>query len=1051
MSYVAHIMPTLNAFSLGVRMNYMYLSPLLGGLFILSSPVLADEALSKRHDFEQRSCLDHYRVAGGGEATITSSKSKFGSHALRWDWGDGSVLSVTGLNPMALEESGLKYMDSFPASPTFITWIYNENISDQSLRFEFGDNGAKLGFSFPLDFEGWSLIKMPYFAMEARARVPAMGEPIEFSGFRVISPKGNRRGRVFLDNLALACYEDNRSLKVHLRILNGERKAFERMQQLPASPFFGKENSKQIARIESEYVQKYYPNRKLGREGLERVLQKLEAQFGQDFHIERRADDSISGIALVDDERAYYLESCWGLKTGTDFCGIKTFGVFFLELTKTYTSRKEVLTEEEKSRLEEMMVNSLTYLLDQGWSGKSTHFMRVSYRLRELSQGMFLCRDFLKNKHPKLLIPVRDSLCWAQKVQNMFFQKQERSANFDFFRLHMGNIPAGIFLFAEDSKKDALLRRYSEFLSTAIDSQDEREDAHYDRWGFRMDGTTFHHWGHYPAYANASFSKIPPLIKLLNESDYRVSDRALENFRKALLSVRLYTQNQQTGFGMTGRHPLTASYTLKESYRTMALLPGNPLDREMASAYVRQWDYPQDSSSFLDAGIEAEELSGFWTFPYGGFSIHRRNGWMMTFKGYNRYTWGSETYIDANRFSRYIAAGTAQVVYGQGARASGYHNDGWDWNRMPGATIVPLPWERLESKEEIVALKSLQIFMGGVHLENQDGVFAMDLDESTAFNFDPAYKELNLFAPVQAQKSYFCLGDRVICLGSGVSAKSGDYPVETILFQNKLPAVDSALWVDRDQAVTEFPYEKELSGPESHWVLDSYGTGYILYSGGELKVKKAHQTSPKYDYSYRFNERTKKVKGDPYTQGDFASAWINHGSSPNNQSYEYVVIPQTSVEELKGRFNQPAKDYEVLRQDQIAHIVKDKKSATTGYAVFDADAPLGFGPIRQVSHESLVMLKEDGGELVLSVAVPDLNATDFTHKSHIRGQSKPYAEGYQEPGPSRDVELVITLNEAFKLIRTDAEYGHQVAIDGGSTSITLNCRHGKTTHFYLEK
>ncbi|WP_168442224.1 chondroitinase family polysaccharide lyase [Pontiella desulfatans] len=1011
--------------------------------------------MSKRHNFEDRAVLSHYRVTQDGAISITSEKSKFGRHALRWDWENSSALSVTGLKPMTLAESGLKYMDTFPASPSFFTWIYNEAKSDQALRFEFGVEGSEIGFAFPLNFEGWSLLKMPYFSMEASNTgatdsVPTKGQAIDFETFRIISPSGT--GRVFLDNLALACYEDNRFLKAHQRKQNEEKVAFELMQQLPASPLFNESNIKQITRLESEYIRQYCPGQKRGRDGLENALIKLDEQFHETFRIERQADGSVRGIALIAEGRAFYYESCWGLKNGTDFAGLNAFGRFFLKLAETYSNRKDVLTAEERGRLEERIVDSLTYLFDQGWRGKSPLFVgTVSYRTRELSKGMFLCREFLERQDPALLSRVRDSLCWQQKAYSMFFPEKERPSNFDFFRLHMSNIPACIFSFTDAGKKDALLRRYSEFLSTAIDSQDKRENPRHDQWGFRMDGTTFHHWGHYPAYANASFQTIPPLIKLLNESDYRVSEEALANFRKALLSVRLYTQNQETGFGMAGRHPLTASYDLKAAYRTLSSLTGRPLDREMASAYMRLWGYPEESSSFQDAGIEAEELSGFWTFPYGGFAIHRRDGWMMTFKGYNRFTWGSETYIVENRYARYLSAGTAQVMYGEGAQASGYQNDGWDWNRAPGATIVPLPWEELEFKDEIAMLKSLETFMGGVHRENRDGVFAMKVDESTAFNFDPSCKKLDVVAPVKALKSYFCMGDRVICLGSGISAQSGDAPVETVLFQNQLQKKDDALWVDQTQEIKAFPYERSFAGHKPLRILDPYGTGYIVYSGGELTVKKAHQTAPKYDYSYRYNERTKKVKGSPYAQGDFASAWIHHGKSPDNQAYEYVVIPQTSAEELSRRSGQETKGYRVLRQDHVAHIVEDEKSATTGYAIFGAGTALNTGLIDRVSHECLVMLQEKDGQLILSVAVPDLNAMDFKHKSYIRGHSKPYGEGYQEPGPSRDVELLITLNNAFKLIRTDAAFGHSVKADTAGTSIILNCRHGKTTHFYLEK
>ena len=119
-----------------------------------------------------------------------------------------------------------------------------------------------------------------------------------------------------------------------------------------------------------------------------------------------------------------------------------------------------------------------------------------------------------------------------------------------------------------------------------------------------------------------------------------------------------------------------------------------------------------------------------------------------------------------------------------------------------------------------------------------------------------------------------------------------------------------------------------------------------------------------------------KGKGAQETEGNFASAWINHGLAPKNASYQYVIYPFNNEDEIKS-FGEKVKtdnSYNILKANETAHIVHDKTTNTTGYVIFEADKNLENGIIKSVSKPALIMAKkDDDNSTTLSIVQPDLN------------------------------------------------------------------------------
>ena len=74
------------------------------------------------------------------------------------------------------------------------------------------------------------------------------------------------------------------------------------------------------------------------------------------------------------------------------------------------------------------------------------------------------------------------------------------------------------------------------------------------------------------------------------------------------------------------------------------------------------------------------------------------------------------------------------------------------------------------------------------------------------------------------------------------------------------------------------------------------------------------------------------------TQGNRATAWLQHGVSPIDASYAYIINVKTSPLEMKQLSEDMSSDdkpFEVLKQDREAHIVKSKSTQTTSYVLFE--------------------------------------------------------------------------------------------------------------------
>ena len=1002
-------------------------------LLIVSFGFAQKSDLPTVESFESKSILTKYDQSNG-TLSLTEDHFRYGKKSLQWEWTGEASFGTSNFRELSHDESPLRYGKHFPASPTLQMSLYNETPQDEKITISYEKDGkTEVSFEVPLNFKGWRRFWVPFFEMNGNP--PEERTDVDYDYFKISSSASS--GKLFFDDIIFSQYQDDRFQypdllvpfikaddnpgKDHWLPLIEDYKSIQDLEPAPISMAMRMDLKKFEAIIDADLVidKKY----KIYINSLSEKYEKLKLTDN---------GKTVTGPPLTfNDSEEHFDESQQGNRVTND---IKELGSVLKQLANFHDKGND----EERQKIETMFLAGTKYYLDQGWQAGSNGGTRhhFGYNVREITVAFFKMRQFLYEKG--LLNEVGASLHWLFNLGIVLGDDETFFVNIDYLNTKAYYHLMLIFLFEKQEMQAHMLSAYANYMSITLAQQKEQ-------WGFKVDGTSWHHNGHYPAYGYGAFKNVPAIIKTLSGTRFRVDTDGHRNFKKAFLATRAYSQLHDWGFGNAGRHPIEKNTIkhLQNQYLQMALA-GSPdgtskIDKEVAAAYLRLWGDKDmlNTSLFTDLnGIEKENLAGYHTLPYAATAIHRQDDWAAIIKGYSKYVWASEIYIDENRYGRYPANGTVQLLNNKGEKSSGFRQEGWDWNRYPGATIIYLPLKELEPTMPLIMFRSVETFAGTTEL-GDNGVFGMILNEGKGSNADGREITVGFPGKLKAKKSVFSFGKKLICIGTNISSVDEKNPTQTNIFQSFLEDKKTPIY-SCSEKITKFPYITTLTSKQNNWITDPYGNGYYMLSDNPIHIKKEEQHSYHNKYSINTGKMNAKGKGVKETEGDYAAAWIDHGIAPKAANYQYVIYPGLNEEELKYFGKKASEDdsYKVLRADDKAHIVVDTDTKTTAYVIFEATTSITNGALKTVSKPALVMAREDNADkLTLSVVEPDLNFPEYKKERY---------KNYSTP-----VELTITLNGKWSTTITSAVKSVDNSTD--VTTIILECIDGLPNEFSVQK
>ncbi len=396
------------------------------------------------------------------------------------------------------------------------------------------------------------------------------------------------------------------------------------------------------------------------------------------------------------------------------------FREYFTLMNRIAIAYHDAKTSSEKDLLKDMFLRMFDHASDQGVAygsclGNITHY---GYSFRNFFTAYYLMKDVLKETGR--YEEADKTLRWYAMTNEVFIKPKEPGMDMDAFNTIATGRFCSIMLMEDSPEKVQYVKSFSQWINNGCLPAKGLDDA------FKSDGSAYHHCNNYPAYAVGGLSGATNMIYLLSNTGFAVSELAHQTVKNALMAMRFYCNKTHFPLSMSGRHPNGKGTLFPTHYGRMAIA-GTPggyqlIDEDMAAAYLRlkeetvnQDDNPEyspvansrEDQILLDMikknGIRAESNpSGNISMPYGCVSVQRRDNWSAVVRGHSRYLWAAEHYLGANRYGRYLAHGSMQIMTAPAHKmvtpeSGGWIEEGFDWGRIPGTTAIHLPVDQLEA------------------------------------------------------------------------------------------------------------------------------------------------------------------------------------------------------------------------------------------------------------------------------------------------------------------------------------------------------------------
>lgn len=1004
----------------------------------------------KNHLLFEKSLQSFIDCDKNSKIELSSEHVKYLETSLKWTIGQEGKLYFNTKIPYKPFSGSL----TDQKRDSFVVWLYNEIPTKGKLVFEFEKEGImQCEFDFFLEFEGWrcawvdferDMKGKPVSGMDKltiKATEDRVGKNLYFSQMILATPLDTRHHTRTEQTpfVNLEADEKGNSHWMSLYTFNEAKRAFKPLKNV------SQEQKEQVDLIEQRFWDYLYSKKEpLAFMPLESSYKRYEMSVQADGTIKGRSVDYKNALAVLEAFGKAEYEAKFKTIDAVEY--MTTLYEIALFYNKTHD-------QAQKMDAKKMYMNMFVHLYNQGFaSGSSAGTLHhLGYDMKPYPQAVYLMKDVLKEEGWGE--KAEQVIGWFSGVGRIFYENLKADGvNMDVLNTMTEGMLASILIIENKSLKAELLEYYTKWLAFSCSPKSGLAGP------FKYDGLGYHHGNFYPAYTRDGLEGLIPIIYLLRGTKFRLPEKQHALIKKAVMNFRLFSNREHFLMSVSGRHPKGTEKFSSLAFKQMAL-SGTPdgkkeIDEALAAAYMRLTDNKEDQTikAFMTKGIEEEKAPvGNWALNYAALSLHRRADWLVGVRGHSRYLWGNETYEANNLYGRYITYGQIEIINKPVKEIKkenkvvdvdrSFHQEGWDWNCFPGTTTIHLPIDDLKSDVRNVdtfsgfeeMLISDETYVGALDLEGQNGMFAMKLHEHPKYN-----------GSHHARKSVFMFEDRIVCLGSNIENNDAIHQTQTTLFQNYLLDTQEPIYINSSEQITGLSYSQTLQGKESKYLLDNENNGYLLPKGQKITITRLNQVSKDQN------------KGIP-TSGNFTKAVIEHGNAPKNEAYEYMIAVNTTLEALQKlhcRQQSSKSIYTVLQKDRLAHIVKDHRTNSIGYALFEPNQALLKGDLISIDTPAMVMTKEKEGQLILSIVDPDLRLYEGIDKTQydqegVQKEVSIYSRPWMN-NPSKEHTLKVEVVGTWKLSKE--RVGCRVlSYNNRSTLLVFDMKEGCKIEVILEK
>lgn len=359
----------------------------------------------------------------------------------------------------------------------------------------------------------------------------------------------------------------------------------------------------------------------------------------------------------------------------------------------------------------------------------------------------------------------------------------------------------------------------------------------------------------------------------------------------------------------------------------------NVVDLLAAEPTPRQQEF-RNFAERLQGRKNAPSFIGNKQFWCSDFIAHRRRSYYTSVKMLSTRMQNAESTNGEGRKSEHLSDG-ANFLYLSGDE---YKNifPVWDWTKVPGTTAIQGTLDTGE--KNAIRARGGSSFAGGV----SDGTYGM-----AAMNLQRGH--------LIAKKAWFFFNDSYLCLGAGITLTGSSNAVATDVNQTLLKgSVSSNLSAD--------PLSNGLHtyiSQKPTWFFHNH-VGYIFAPGTHVSLSIGAQTGRWSDIGSGSSERV--------TQNVF-DLWIDHGVSPQDGSYEYVVLPDASPHETARRSRHPR--IRILANNANIQAVWNRHLDIGMFAFHQPGSLVTPAGLIMVDHSCLIMLRRIAHQWEISASNPE--------------------------------------------------------------------------------
>lgn len=951
-------------------------------------------AKAQLYSFEENAVPDEWSIENG-TFEISQMKAKLGKQSLKVNWNSGAVIHFA--NADNLEAA------SKSANGGVAAWIYNEFPVEEAICFSFNDKEGKevCNLPFLMNFKGWRCIWAKF------VEDMSMKPKTVITSCRIKVPQKMKAGTFYLDYVEFAPTISWQKMSDAQYLVNQKDYSlihdflgYRNTEPQLSGVVFKEENKQGIEVIKNRLTEWY-----LGEEGggeshpLLQIRAKGEKEYirkGIERTKELKVGYDKTGTATGKGLFPLYASDKIDGEDVFHFMDINKF--VLLPLALDY--RKNESTQSLQKAL-----YIYDWFYDQGWADGSGMGTLCFEKLR--SSGYFHSFFLLKDKLTKAQLERElKSLKWFTLFGECYRKPEHTGEVAD--NLRALALPKLIYALSLTNplEQQGAMEAYKNYLNNALDFGP----------GFfgtiKPDYSGYHHRGPYnSAYYPHALYAASLIAYLLHDTPYAISETSLDHLKQALLTFRFFSANLSVPAGTVGRFPkgqeimqelLPAFCYVAQSYKETdvelvaafkRLVNENPkvVNEFMANVnsdltYTSSIGEAEAMVEALCMDVEAEKMAvGTLFMPYSGLLVAKNENYHINVKGFSKYIWDYESSPTENLQGRYLSYGQVEFFHFKKQTKSYYpEHPQFNWNYLSGTTSIVL--DDFASENGFHRNFSDETFLCGVSARDQKAMFSMKLHD---LKFNDSFR---------ANKSVFVMGDVLLCLGSDIQNNDMQHPTVTTLFQT-------------------------ISSRNKKVGKEALGTGVLLddYSGILYAVKGA--------------------ECQLQTNASFHVATINHSKAPQKATYHYYLIADGNRETAKRLLSHQS-PVQVVRQDRIAHIVRNNESNTTYAALFNSEHTFETMLVRKVNIPlSYIIEEKEGKQMQLFFSEPDMR-----RPSKINMDGLTESEVVQEEQPF-ETEFILNGNYQVDSPVTPVK----VLYENGNTTVRVTTIRGNNYMFNLQK